>query len=177
MQSGRAIYLAVLNTASLHPSRLEYWLRHIATFATARPPTLIVGTHRDQLTDAAAEKMRKSLEDYRTRPAIGVNIRSVHLVSCARHGHDLDELRVAILAEAQRLLGAQTLRVPATYLLLRELVLELKASQRPYVRFEDLERRASMRCSPAPTVNSATQDDRRLMLQELRTALTFFSDW
>ncbi len=50
--SSRSIYVVMFKLTKVNLDRLEYWLRHINSVSNTRPPTFIVGTHRDQLSDA-----------------------------------------------------------------------------------------------------------------------------
>ncbi len=126
----------------------------------------------------------------------GGNIRGVHFISLLKRT-GLDELRRAIVETASKLLwyvsgvftrfnffvfficmpffllffssSFRSLQVPAYYLTLKQLLMELKAEAKDYTRFAVFETRARERLGHLA-------DEQKLSVCELRTALVFFAD-
>jgi hypothetical protein len=144
---------------------MEYWLRHINAHTRSRPPILLVGTHRDQLHETAVAAMVTAVEKQYMRNWCG-NVRGVHAVSCVKR-IGLDILRTSILEIAQKLLTAQ--RVPAYYLVLRQVLLALKHDYSDYTSLVVVQARARERIGLQFESEASFQS-------ELRTALQFFTD-
>lgn len=81
----------------------------------------------------------------------------------------LDEVRTAIVEAAHKLLS--TMRVPAYYLALRQVLLEMKAQFTDYTRFASFAMRARDRLATQQQHSSTHTFE-----SDLRTALLFFAD-
>jgi hypothetical protein len=91
------------------------------------------------------------------------NVRGVTLVSCTSKRTGLDMVRQQILESAQRLVS--TTAVPAYYVLLKKLILDLKGEGQGIVRYDALERS----CAEQLSIHIEAMPD-------LRGALAFFHD-
>jgi hypothetical protein len=105
----------------------RYWLRHINAVSNSRPPTFLVGTHRDMLTDdetqEAVQKVHNTFWNSTYR-----NLKGIFAIS-ALNNAGMEDLTNAIVAVAQKN-DLLTMAVPAFYITLKQLVPKLKSEFR-----------------------------------------------